>query len=114
MRYLMTILLLASSFGFSQSTASDNSAQAGRFVLTSATVTGSDDVGTDKTQHVLFLIDTKTGKVWSYLPSSTPRQKDGSVRVIPEGFIQVFVDGVDGKYFDFMQKTLGQSFPVVR
>jgi len=89
----------------SESNAKSEPATTGRYQLVAATVVGFGNSATTAEQRV-FMLDTVTGKVWSYVPSGPFTTPAGKPAFTPEMLVRVFVDEIEGSVPDQMQKTV--------
>lgn len=68
-----------------------------RFQLIQAKVQLANAAGSKTAFDDLFLLDTKTGKVWRW--AENYEQKDaGGTMIVPQHFDPVFVDGLEGQF----------------
>ena len=72
--------------------------------LLAATAQGFSANGATTLEQRVFMLDTATGKVWSYIPSGPFTTQSGKPGFTPEMF-GIFIDELEGSIPDQIQKA---------
>lgn len=108
-RVLFAVLLLCmASSGQSAANKTDVSPDAPRFQLIQAKAQMANRAGSTTAFDDLFLLDTKTGKVWRWAERYEQKDATGTL-IVPQHFDPVFVDGLEGKIADRVTWVPAQS-----
>ena len=99
-------VLFLAAFASGQGGDAEKSATPNRYQLLAATVQGFQPNGTTDVEQRVFMVDTETGKVWSYVPSGPFSTPSGNPGFTPEMFVRVFVDGLEGSVPEQMQRAV--------
>jgi hypothetical protein len=111
-----TAILIVVVLAWGQSTPNERTPTPGRYQLIAAPVPGQVGSGAPATEQHMFMLDTMTGKVWSYVPASDFTTPSGKPAFSPEMLVHVFVDELEGTVPDLMQRTVDyfEKHPAVR
>jgi len=106
----LAALLIIGFVFLSGATSSTETSQSRRFVLIPADVSSQSPEGIALQEHVLFMLDSDTGKVWEYSRVAAIKSNTGKLSVIPSYFSRVLVEGFDpGTPHDWIMNSINQN-----
>jgi hypothetical protein len=105
--FLVAIMLLAVvGLALGQNTSAEKTVTPGRYQLISATVQGFGPNAAPTVEQRVFMIDTTTGKAWSYVPSGPFTTPTGKPGFTPDMLTRVFVEELEGSVSERMQQVV--------
>jgi len=99
-----TAVLTFVAIAWGQSTSNEKTLTQGRYQLFAATVQLG--AGAPAAEQHMFMLDTMTGKVWSFVPAGNFTTPTGKPGFTPQMLVRVFVEELEGTVSDLMQKTV--------
>lgn len=99
-----TAVLIIAALAWGQSTSNEKTLTQGRYQLFAATVQLG--AGAPAAEQDVFMLDTMTGKVWSYVPAGDFKTPTGKPAISPQIFGRIFVDELEGNIPDLVKKTV--------
>lgn len=101
MKRILIVLLLVSAVSWAQDApkpaSTDISQDAPRFQLFQGKAMMANQAGSKTAFDDLFLLDSKTGKVWRWAQNYEQKDASGTM-IVPQHFDPVFVDGLEGEF----------------